>query len=195
MKKNNKIDAIIFDFMGVLLFQKANYISNSLVDEIDKMIARVVDDEKFKKKPIEKFKLSKSDFDGILDEIVGKYEKYSSLWDLLPMLKKRYKLAIINNGTALTLPLFEAKHKISANFDLFISSAKEGIKKPDKEIFLLTAERLGVEPSRCLFMDDLEENIKGAESVGMKTIWWRSKEEGLKNFKRFISYEKEDFKA
>lgn len=195
MEKNSKINAIIFDFMGVLLFQKANCKPNPLVDELDKMIAQVTDDKKFEVEAREKFKLSKQDFDDTLEKVVGKYEKNYPLWDLLPELRKYYKLAIINNGTVLTLPLFEERYKIKANFNLFISSAKEGIKKPDKEIFLLAANRLGVEPSRCLFMDDLEENIKGAELVGMKTIWWRNKEEGFDKFIKFISYEKEIIKT
>ena len=42
--------------------------------------------------------------------------------------------------------------------------------KPQPEIYLLAAERLGVEPEACVFVDDLRENCEGAEAVGMTAI-------------------------
>ena len=41
------------------------------------------------------------------------------------------------------------------------------------EIYLLACERLGVEPGDCVFVDDLRENVTGAEAVGMTAILHR----------------------
>jgi HAD superfamily hydrolase (TIGR01509 family) len=186
MIKLQNIDAILFDMMGVLLFQKSNYVPDTLVDEIDILVGRVTDDTAFKQETLKKFRLSEADFNNILSKIVNKYEPFQELWNLLPELRKHYKLAIINNGTGLTIPQFGEKLNFENHFDIFVSSAKEGIKKPAGEIFLTTTNRLGVVPERCLFMDDSEMNIDGAKRIGMQTIFWPNKDEGFKMFAELI---------
>ena len=55
-------------------------------------------------------------------------------------------------------------------FDIVVESALEGIRKPDPRIYLLVCDRLGVEPSKCVFLDDLGVNLKPARALGMTTI-------------------------
>lgn len=76
MKKVNGVDAILFDMMGVLLFQKINYQLDSLVDEIDGLVGRVTDDNVFKRETLKKFRLNEKYFDKILTKIVNKYEPF-----------------------------------------------------------------------------------------------------------------------
>jgi putative hydrolase of the HAD superfamily len=59
-------------------------------------------------------------------------------------------------------------------FEEAVISAEVGMHKPQPEIYLLAAERLGVEPSASLFVDDLRENCEGAEAVGMTAIRHRT---------------------
>ena len=47
-------------------------------------------------------------------------------------------------------------------------SYQEGLIKPEAEIFNLICSRYQLEPSDCVFFDDLEENIEAAKRVGMK---------------------------
>uniref|UniRef100_A0A915AUH0 Uncharacterized protein n=2 Tax=Parascaris univalens TaxID=6257 RepID=A0A915AUH0_PARUN len=54
--------------------------------------------------------------------------------------------------------------------DAVIESCREGIRKPEKEIYLLAASRLNVKPKECVFLDDLSENCDGARAVGMTAI-------------------------
>ena len=58
-------------------------------------------------------------------------------------------------------------------FDDVVISGEVGLHKPQPEIFLLGAERIGVAPGDCVFVDDLRENCAGAEAVGMKAILHR----------------------
>jgi len=58
-------------------------------------------------------------------------------------------------------------------FDAAVISAEVGLHKPQPEIYLLASQRLGVEPERCVFVDDLRENCAGAEAVGMTAILHR----------------------
>ena len=52
-------------------------------------------------------------------------------------------------------------------FDEEIRSGQVGVRKPGPEIYRLAAERLGVEPEACLFVDDIPANVEGARAVGM----------------------------
>jgi putative hydrolase of the HAD superfamily len=59
-------------------------------------------------------------------------------------------------------------------FEEAVISAEVGLHKPQPEIYLLAAERVGVEPKASLFVDDLRENCEGAEAVGMTAIRHRT---------------------
>jgi putative hydrolase of the HAD superfamily len=58
-------------------------------------------------------------------------------------------------------------------FDDVVISAEVQMHKPQPEIYKVAAKRLEVEPSECLFVDDLRENCEGAEEVGMTAIRFR----------------------
>jgi len=55
-------------------------------------------------------------------------------------------------------------------FDDVVESSVEGLRKPDPRIYLLACERLDVEPSETVFLDDLGANLKPARALGMTTI-------------------------
>jgi putative hydrolase of the HAD superfamily len=58
-------------------------------------------------------------------------------------------------------------------FDGVVISGEVGLHKPEPEIFELGAERVGLEPADCVFVDDLRENCAGAEAVGMTAVLHR----------------------
>jgi putative hydrolase of the HAD superfamily len=58
-------------------------------------------------------------------------------------------------------------------FDATVISGDVGLHKPQPEIYELGAERLGVAAGDCAFVDDLRENVAGAEAVGMRGILHR----------------------
>jgi putative hydrolase of the HAD superfamily len=55
-------------------------------------------------------------------------------------------------------------------FDFIIESAKIGLRKPDPRIYRMMVEKLGVDPSACVYLDDLGVNLKPARAMGMTTI-------------------------
>lgn len=55
-------------------------------------------------------------------------------------------------------------------FDVIIESSQTGLRKPDPAIYQLVCDRLGIEPSQAVFLDDLGVNLKPARSMGMTTI-------------------------
>ena len=58
-------------------------------------------------------------------------------------------------------------------FDAAVISGEVGLHKPQPEIYMLACERLTVEPAEAVFVDDLRENVAGAEVVGMTAILHR----------------------
>lgn len=64
-------------------------------------------------------------------------------------------------------------------FDTVVLSGMTGVAKPDRAAFLLVAERLGVAPERCVFVDDLRRNVLGAAAAGMTGVHHRSAETTL----------------
>lgn len=102
---------------------------------------------------------------------------------LLKELKKRGKLVgVITNG-----PSYLQNHKMDESglreyCDIVVVSGDLGVHKPDKRIFELTAERLGLKCEECVYVGDHPINdIQGALSSGMSAIrmnwgWFKDKD-------------------
>jgi len=71
-------------------------------------------------------------------------------------------------------------------FDGVVISGEVGLHKPGPAIFRLGAERIGVPPEACLFIDDLRENCEGAEAVGMTAILHRGADSTLPELERLL---------
>lgn len=97
---------------------------------------------------------------------------------VLERCKADYQVACITNnvksgqgpGMARDSERAAAVQEVMALFDLVVESSVEGIRKPNPRIYSLTCERLGVEPSAAVFLDDLGINLKPAKALGMQTI-------------------------
>ena len=71
-------------------------------------------------------------------------------------------------------------------FDAVVISGEIGIRKPAPEIYTLAAERLGREPERCVFVDDLAGNLKPAREIGMATVLHRDAESTLAELEQHL---------
>ncbi len=71
-------------------------------------------------------------------------------------------------------------------FDGVVISGEVGMHKPQPEIFMLGAERAGVAPADCVFVDDLRENCAGAEAVGMTAVLHRGADGTLPELERLL---------
>ncbi|WP_431955506.1 HAD-IA family hydrolase [Nocardia lijiangensis] len=58
-------------------------------------------------------------------------------------------------------------------FEEIVNSAQVGCRKPDPEIFELAAARAGIEPQRCVLVDDLPQNCAGARAAGWRAVQFR----------------------
>lgn len=71
-------------------------------------------------------------------------------------------------------------------FDGVVISGEVGMNKPDPEIYELGAERVGLAPSDCVFVDDLRENCEGAEAVGMTAVLHRGAQRTVPELERLL---------
>lgn len=74
-------------------------------------------------------------------------------------------------------------------FDGVVISGEVGLHKPEPEIFHMGAEKIGLEPSDCVFVDDLKENCEGAAAVGMTPILHRGADTTLPELERLLELE------
>jgi putative hydrolase of the HAD superfamily len=96
-----------------------------------------------------------------------------ALWPMVHRVRRLkddgYSLAILTNNVQEFGEYWRATVPVDL-FDVVVDSSEEGIRKPNPEIYLRTAERLMVDPKACVFLDDGAENCKGADAVGMRTV-------------------------
>jgi epoxide hydrolase-like predicted phosphatase len=79
--------------------------------------------------------------------------------------------------------------EIRGLFDAVVISAEVGLHKPQPEIYRLAAERLGVAPKDCVFVDDLRENCAGAEAVGMTAVLHRDADQTIARVEELLGVE------
>jgi putative hydrolase of the HAD superfamily len=60
------------------------------------------------------------------------------------------------------------------------------MRKPEPEIYELTLERLGgeIRPEDCVFLDDLELNVRMARDLGMRGVLFESNEQAIAEIER-----------
>jgi epoxide hydrolase-like predicted phosphatase len=71
-------------------------------------------------------------------------------------------------------------------FDAVVISGEVGLNKPEPEIYRMGAERIGLAPADCVFVDDLKENCEGAEAVGMTAILHRGADSTMPELERLL---------
>jgi putative hydrolase of the HAD superfamily len=92
-------------------------------------------------------------------------------------LKNRYRMAMITNQLQDWFEIAAKDHAIRELFELIVTSYESGLAKPDLEIYNFTLEKLGVPAAECVFIDDMEKNVRAAEAVGMHGIVFQNFEQ------------------
>lgn len=88
-------------------------------------------------------------------------------------LKDKYKITMLSNVADDRVEDLFLKEDIEM-FDDMVLSFQVGLAKPDSKIFELAAERLGLSPEECVFVDDSQGYCMGAEAVGMKSVCYHN---------------------
>jgi len=90
---------------------------------------------------------------------------------LLPELKKRgFRLYFLSNFPSDIFDEIRSGYYFFKYFDGGLISAVAKSSKPDVGIYKSIMEKYSLIANECLFIDDIEKNVKTAESLGMKGI-------------------------
>jgi len=99
--------------------------------------------------------------------------------DLIRNLKQRgFKLGIATSGHRKLAHYYLSKLGIESFFDTVVCAEDITHSKPDPEIFLKAAQRLGVEPAECIVIEDARLGIEAARKAGMKAVGYRNPSSG-----------------
>ena len=82
-----------------------------------------------------------------------------------------YKLAILSNELDLFYGAgFRKKLPLLDRFQAIVDATYTGILKPDPRAYQMVLDMLMLDPGACVFVDDQERNIAGAQACGFRTV-------------------------
>lgn len=189
------IRAVICDFGGVLTspliesFVAYQRESGIALEDLGRAMSRAADDAgEHPLYELEKGRISEREFlDRLEAQLDGGAKLHSfretyfanlhanaEMIDCMRSLRERgLRMALLTNNVREWEPHWRAKlPEIDDIFEVVIDSAFVGMRKPDRQIYELTLERLGdgIRPEECLFVDDIEVNCDAAREIGMSVV-------------------------
>ncbi len=129
----------------------------------------------------ERGKISTAELVSRLNPVLGlnlSEEEFAVLWNtsldedlqmtaLFKELRQKFPLYLLSNINDSHFTFIENKFNVSRHFDELILSHEVGHIKPEPEIYHEVLRRSGMQPQHCLFIDDLQPNVEGAQAVGL----------------------------
>jgi len=134
------------------------------------------------------------DYKQILTDVDNGEVKNDELITFIKTLRPTYKLAMLSNVRSRERldQLFDPG-ELDQLFDTVVASGDVGFIKPEREIYEMAAEQLGVLPQECVMIDDIREYCDGAEDAGMRSIQFTSTEQAIADFAALIDTESEKY--
>jgi 3-oxoacyl-[acyl-carrier protein] reductase len=192
--RQRQVDAVVFDFGGVLTFPVRESINAWLAADgvnptsFSRTLKAWLSRDAADGTPIHRLEtgeLSVQDFEvqlaaalttvdgrpiepvAVLSRLFAEMRLDPEMFRLVDDLRAAgLRLALLSNSWGNTYP----RKRIDALFDPIVISAEVGLRKPLAPIYELTLERLGIPAERTLFLDDAEPNLIGARKVGMQAL-------------------------
>ncbi len=88
-------------------------------------------------------------------------------------LKPSHKIGLLSNSSGQGMPEFFSD-KDELLFDDMVFSGQVGVAKPNPEIYKIAANKLGVEPIECIYIDDDDYRVEGAKVASMQAILYEN---------------------
>lgn len=87
------------------------------------------------------------------------------------------RMAMLTNNVQEWEPLWRTMLPVDEIFELVIDSGWVGYRKPERQIYEITLERLGLPADACLLVDDIEVNCDAARELGFTAVHYRDPEQ------------------
>jgi putative hydrolase of the HAD superfamily len=115
--------------------------------------------------------------DDIWEEYLGTLNV--ELTEYFRSLRPQVQTAILSNSFVGARRKEQERYHFDEMCDLIIYSHEVGMSKPDRRIYELTCERLGVQPAEIVFLDDYEPCIVAAREFGMQAILFQETSQAI----------------
>ena len=103
-------------------------------------------------------------------EMIAQIAPIESVVALVHEFHGRLPMAVASGGNRAIVTKTLSVIGLGGKFDAVVCSEDYTNGKPAPDPFLVAAERLKIEPSRCLVFEDTQTGIKAAEAAGMKWV-------------------------
>ena len=97
----------------------------------------------------------------------------SELVEFIRKLKKNYRIGLLSNAFLNAREWLDKRFHFINEFDLSVFSYEVEMLKPDSRIYLLICNRLKVNPSSAVFIDDFFANVQGARNAGLQAMQYK----------------------
>jgi HAD superfamily hydrolase (TIGR01509 family) len=169
------IKAILFDFFDVIRqdafhawMNNHGYTRNDAPGDVSRrMDLGIINGEQFVK---ELAVISGQTLEEIRVEFAQNERFNHEVISYIEELKEKYLIALLSNAESDYLRNILSEHELDSLFDLVLISSEVGMAKPDKEMFELALDKLGVTAGETIFIDDQQKNIDAAEKIGIRSI-------------------------
>jgi putative hydrolase of the HAD superfamily len=122
--------------------------------------------------------------EGIVTRLFGAMSLEPDMIELVRGLRSSgLKTALLSNSWGLAS---YPRDLLAELFEVTVISGEVGMRKPDPAIFRLTAERIGVSPESCVFVDDHPGHLKAAMDEGMRTVLHRTPRETIAEIEELV---------
>lgn len=112
---------------------------------------------------------------------------YSEVFPLLVALKEKgHRIFVLSNTSPVFYELLKDQlSPLAEILDGFVLSCDIKAIKPDRKMFEEILQKYELDPSNCIFLDDVEENTKVAESLGIKAYQVKQRSDVVNILQRF----------
>lgn len=129
---------------------------------------------------------------GVVLDVMRNF-KNTEVIDAIIALKGEYKTAMLSNVSGRrSLDERFNPGELDQLFDVVVASGDVGFEKPSPHIYTMTAEKLQLDPSECLFVDDIPAFCAAAEAVGMQSLHFINPAVSLPTLKERLQHEREN---
>lgn len=198
---NQKYSAVVFDLGNVLLpfdykiiLERLDRVENGLGDKFAVFYKNNYDVHR----RFERGELSTDEFTeiilGVLEHKVEKEtfcEIYSNMFsvnrelvDVLPVLKKNYKLVLLSNTNAIHERYGWQDNEFLKYFDKLVLSHKVGAVKPEEKIYRAVETYTKVVPGEHFYIDDIPEYVAGGRKMGWDAVQFVGNRELFSEFEK-----------
>ncbi len=141
--------------------------------------------QKFWSAAVERLKISREKITELQEIWNSSYKPIKGMKELVSELRKNYKVVAFSGNIKERIEYLNEKYKLNEDFDGFVLSFDFGLDKKEKEFYRILLEKVKCEPEECLFIDDRQDFLNIAKSLGIKTILFKNAEQLKSDLRKF----------